>query len=63
MNQDPNSQEFHDDLAYRIYLRWNKDAGAAHIAWKRLFQNNCSFRSFNEMLERYIVKEIKNKIR
>jgi hypothetical protein len=39
------------ELAWMIYLRFGRDAGAAHSAWKRLLQNSCDFYSFNKLLE------------
>ncbi len=37
-------------LAYLIYRRWGNDITAAAVAWRRLFQNNCSDRDFARLV-------------
>lgn len=39
------------ELARLVYLRFGRDVGAAHSAWKRMLQNNCSLRSFQSLLD------------
>jgi len=39
------------ELARLVYLRFGRDVGAAHSAWQRMLQNNCSLRSFQTLLE------------
>ena len=39
----------HALLAYLILRRWGHDADAAHPAWCRLFQNNCTRGDFAEL--------------
>jgi len=40
------------EMAYMIYVRWGRDIGAAHSAWKRLHQiPNAPLRGFIELVE------------
>lgn len=50
------------ELAYLIYLRFGSDDEAAHIAWKRLLQNNCPFVSYMRMVELHKNKLMLNTI-
>ena len=52
------SGDQHAELALLVYIRWGRAVGAAHSAWKRLFQNNCSLRSFDALLQ----QGLKNKL-
>jgi hypothetical protein len=42
--------EDHVNLARGIYLRWNSDMAAAAVAWRRLFQNNCTRQDFEKLV-------------
>lgn len=39
------------ELAYLIFLRFGKDYNVAHLAWKRMLQNNCSLESFKYLVD------------
>jgi hypothetical protein len=41
----------HVVLARGIFIRWNKDLAAAAVAWRRLFQNNCTDNDFKKLLD------------
>ena len=46
-----NFNEFdHVALARGIFVRWNKDLAAAAVAWRRLFQNNCTDKQFEKLV-------------
>lgn len=38
------------DLAWQIYRRFGRDTAAAHRAWCRLLQNNCTEHQFISLL-------------
>ena len=38
------------DMAFMIYRRFAREMEDAHIAWKRLLQNSCSFKQFETMV-------------
>jgi hypothetical protein len=37
------------DLAWLLYRRFGRDFVAAHVAWCRLLQNNCTVRQFSDL--------------
>lgn len=40
----------HVALARGIFIRWNSDLGSAAVAWRRLFQNNCTDKQFENLV-------------
>jgi hypothetical protein len=38
------------DMAFMIYRRFAREMEDAHIAWKRLLQNNCSLSQFEKLV-------------
>jgi hypothetical protein len=40
----------HVALARGVFIRWNKDLAAAVVAWRRLFQNNCTYDQFEKLV-------------
>lgn len=39
------------ELARLIYERWGNDLPAAAVAWRRLYQNNCSDSEFKKLVD------------
>lgn len=38
-------------LAFLVYVRFGRNLGSAHSAWKRMLQNNCSLMHFSELVD------------
>ena len=43
--------EEHAQLAHLIWARWGKNYIAAHVAWKRLFENSASLSQFTSLVD------------
>jgi len=39
------------DMAFLVYKRFGRDIGAAHTAWNRMLENNCSLKFFAQLVE------------
>ena len=51
-----NNEKFTEKQTYEmvklVYVRFGRDVGVAHSAWKRMLQNNCDLRSFQNLLDK-----------
>ena len=45
------------ELARLIYLRWGRNFGEAHAAYRRLMQNNCTAYDFGVLLGQNVAME------